>query len=45
MRWKREDRRAATKAGLPLLNKGGQSRGHYLKFKISYHKDMLAKAR
>jgi hypothetical protein len=40
----KEEQGAAIKKGLPLLNTGGLSRGHYLKFKIKYHEDMLAKA-
>jgi hypothetical protein len=36
---------AAIKAELPLLNTGGRSRGHYLKFKVKYHEDMLVKSR
>jgi hypothetical protein len=34
----------AKRANLPLLNKGGLGYGHYLKFKIKYHEEMLAKA-
>jgi excinuclease UvrABC nuclease subunit len=41
----RAEQTAAIKAGLPLLNTGGRSRGHYLKFKVKYHEDMLAKSR
>jgi hypothetical protein len=36
---------AAIKAGLPVLNTGGRSRGHYLKFKVKYHEDMVLKSR
>ncbi len=35
---------AAKKAKHLLLNEGGRGHGHYLRFKIEYHKDMLEKA-
>jgi len=41
----RAEQTAAIKAGKPLLNTGGRSRGHYLKFKVQYHADMVLKSR